>query len=150
MRSYFSTILKPALATLLTGLLLSISCASSACSAKCQLNSRERTCHGDTPPSSGRNMGGMKHCAMAKSDIPANTHLTNIASQSFCHGHLCTTQPALAPMVGSDNSPVFATQVTIKAASASAPLPLGRSPSASEHPHLRTLSPLSALSVLRI
>jgi hypothetical protein len=146
MPSYFSTILKPALATLLTGLLLSISCASSACAAKCDLKSDERTCHGDTAQASNRDMRRMKHCAMAKPDFPVNTYLTNIASKSSCHGHLCTAQPALVPMVSIDNPP----QVTIKDVSAAAPSPFGRSPSASEHPHQRTLSPIFALSVLRI
>ena len=92
--------LKSTFTTILAFVLVAISCASTACSAACDLKSQSGGCHPSGAPSSDQMMVGLNHCPMDSSVSQTSFHLVVLEpNDGPCHEHHCHVQSFLAEIV---------------------------------------------------
>ena len=143
------------LAMILTVLLLSISCLSSACQMSCDLHSRMAICHREsvslskaTQTSSEDEMVGMKDCGMRKASTGSSDVLSSGASD--CAHQVCAESPAIPEPAASFSAHLAPIHVIVVALLFGVAPAMEPSFSRPETPPFIPLSPVALHTTLRV
>jgi hypothetical protein len=148
--------LKATFVTVLAVILLASTCLASACEASCAVKSLGLTCHDGARAEASTHRGHpdlarMQHCAMGQSSASPDENSASVGGNKPCHHQMCGEQPVLRGD-GSRSAThllIVSRYAATLIASLSPPAPSSQFPAA-ETPPLRTPSPISLPSVLRV